>query len=62
MRIEHRLPSDLIGRRPVRILIVGAGGTGSSIAMHLPYLDQAMRVWGHTRPYFLRCPGRVSTR
>ncbi len=48
MRIEHRLPSDLIRRRPVRILIVGAGGTGSSIAMNLPYLDQAMRVWGHT--------------
>ena len=48
MRIEHRLPSDLIRRGPVRILIVGAGGTGSSIAMNLPYLDQAMRVWGHT--------------
>ena len=48
MRIEHRLPSDLIGRRPVRVLIVGAGGSGSSIAMHLPHLDQAMRVWGHT--------------
>lgn len=47
MRIEHRLPSDLLRRRPVRILIVGAGGTGSSIAMNLPYLDQAMRVWGH---------------
>ncbi|MDQ6733333.1 MAG: PRTRC system ThiF family protein [Nitrospirota bacterium] len=29
------------------MLIVGAGGTGSSIAMNLPYLDQAMRVWGH---------------
>ena len=47
MRIEHRLPSDLIRRRAVRLLIVGAGGTGSSIAMNLPYLDQAMRVWGH---------------
>jgi PRTRC genetic system ThiF family protein len=47
MRIEHRLPSDLIHRGPVRVLIVGAGGTGSSIAMNLPYLDQAMRVWGH---------------
>jgi PRTRC genetic system ThiF family protein len=29
------------------VLIVGAGGTGSTIAMNLPYLDQAMRVWGH---------------
>jgi PRTRC genetic system ThiF family protein len=47
MRIEHRLPSGLIRRGPVRVLIVGAGGTGSSIAMNLPYLDQAMRVWGH---------------
>ena len=47
MRIEHKLPSDLIRRGPVRVLIVGAGGTGSSIAMNLPYLDQAMRVWGH---------------
>ncbi len=47
MRIEHRVPSDLIRRRAVRVLIVGAGGTGSSIAMNLPYLDQAMRVWGH---------------
>jgi PRTRC genetic system ThiF family protein len=47
MRIEHRLPSDLIRRGPVRVLIVGAGGTGSTIAMNLPYLDQAMRVWGH---------------
>ena len=47
MRIEHRLPSDLVRRGPVRVLIVGAGGTGSSIAMNLPYLDQAMRVWGH---------------
>jgi PRTRC genetic system ThiF family protein len=46
MRIEHRLPSDLIRRGPLRVLIVGAGGTGSSIAMNLPYLDQAMRVWG----------------
>jgi PRTRC genetic system ThiF family protein len=47
MRIEHRLPSDLIRRGPLRVLIVGAGGTGSSIAMNLSYLDQAMRVWGH---------------
>ena len=47
MRIEHRLPSDLVRRGPVRVLIVGVGGTGSTIAMNLPYLDQAMRVWGH---------------
>lgn len=48
MRIEHLLPPDLLGRRPVRILIVGAGGSGSAIVMGLPYLDQAMRAWGHS--------------
>ena len=47
MRIEHTLPTYLLGRRPVRVLVVGAGGTGSAIVMGLPYLDQAMRVWGH---------------
>lgn len=51
MRIEHLLPSGLLGRRPVRILVVGAGGTGSTIVMGLPYLHQAMRAWGH--PYGL---------
>lgn len=48
MRIEHTLPSDLVGRRAVRVLVVGAGGTGSAIVMGLPYLDQAMRVWGRS--------------
>ena len=47
MRIEHVLPPDLLGRRPVRVLVVGAGGTGSAIAMGLPYLHQAMLAWGH---------------
>jgi len=48
MRIEHTLPSDLLDRRAVRVLVVGAGGTGSAIVMGLPYLDQAMRVWGRS--------------
>jgi PRTRC genetic system ThiF family protein len=47
MRIEHLFPSGLLGRRPLRILVVGAGGTGSAIVMGLPYLHQAMRAWGH---------------
>jgi PRTRC genetic system ThiF family protein len=47
MRIEHMLPPGLLERRAVRVLIIGAGGTGSAIAMGLPYLDQAMRAWGH---------------
>jgi len=47
MRVEHLLPSGLLGRRPVRILVVGAGGNGSAIVMGLPYLQQAMKAWGH---------------
>jgi PRTRC genetic system ThiF family protein len=52
MRVEHSLPPGFLGRRPVRVLVVGAGGTGSAILMGLPYLHQAMRVWGH--PYGLQ--------
>lgn len=48
MRIEHMLPADIASRRSVGILVVGAGGTGSAIVMMLPYLDQAMRVWGRS--------------
>src|ERR1035438_3198168 len=48
MRIEHTLPNDLLGQRAMRVLVVGAGGTGSAIVMGLPYLDQAMRVWGRS--------------
>jgi PRTRC genetic system ThiF family protein len=47
MRIEHTLPPDLLRHRAVRVVVIGAGGTGSAIVMGLPYLDQAMRVWGH---------------
>jgi PRTRC genetic system ThiF family protein len=31
----------------VRVLVIGAGGTGSAIVLGLPYLDQALRAWGH---------------
>jgi PRTRC genetic system ThiF family protein len=48
MRVEHVLPNDLLGQKPVRVLVVGGGGTGSAIAMGLPYLDQAMRVWNRS--------------
>lgn len=51
MRIVHTLPARFLSRRAVNILVVGAGGTGSAILMGLPYLHQAMRVWGH--PYGL---------
>jgi PRTRC genetic system ThiF family protein len=49
MRIEHLLPPEFLSRKSVRILVVGAGGTGGAVAMGLPYLDQAMRVWGHPK-------------
>jgi PRTRC genetic system ThiF family protein len=47
MRFTHTLSPELL-RRPIRILVVGAGGTGSSFVMGLPYLHQALRAWGHT--------------
>jgi PRTRC genetic system ThiF family protein len=47
MRSEHLLPRDPIQNRALRVLVIGAGGTGSAIVMGLPYLDQAMRVWGN---------------
>jgi hypothetical protein len=48
MQIAHTISPDLLSRRALKVLVVGCGGTGSAIAMGLPYLDQAMRVWGHT--------------
>ena len=47
MRTEHMLPVGFLENRRIHVLIIGAGGTGSAIAMGLPYLDQAMRAWGH---------------
>lgn len=46
MRIEHILPSGILSRRPVRVLVVGAGSSGSAMVLGLPYLHQAMRAWG----------------
>ena len=37
MRIEHIIPRDLMRKRPVRVLVIGAGGTGSAIVLGLPY-------------------------
>jgi PRTRC genetic system ThiF family protein len=42
----HTLDAELL-RRPVRVLVVGCGGTGSAVASGLPYLHQAMLVAGH---------------
>jgi len=45
---EHTLPKSFCRRgQPIRILIVGAGGNGSAMLLGLPYLHQAMQVWGH---------------
>jgi PRTRC genetic system ThiF family protein len=43
----HILSADLL-RRPVRVLVIGCGGSGAAIASGLPYLHQAMRVAGHS--------------
>jgi PRTRC genetic system ThiF family protein len=45
---EHNLPKPLCSRgQPLRVLVVGAGGNGSAVLLGLPYLHQAMKVWGH---------------
>jgi hypothetical protein len=46
----HRLHEELLNRE-VRMLVVGCGGTGTSIIGGLPYIHQAMLVQGH--PYGL---------
>jgi PRTRC genetic system ThiF family protein len=48
MQLEHSLPESFLRpHQPVNVLVVGAGGNGSAIFLHLPYLHQALRVWGH---------------
>jgi PRTRC genetic system ThiF family protein len=48
MITEHALPKSFCrSGQPLRVLIVGAGGNGSAMLLGLPYLHQAMKVWGH---------------
>ena len=42
----HRINERLL-QGPVRVLVVGCGGTGAAFASGLPYLHQAMRALGH---------------
>jgi len=47
MQSVHHLHPRLMGStRPLRILLVGAGGSGSAILLQLPFLEQALRAWG----------------
>ncbi len=42
----HQIHPELLKRR-VRVLVVGCGGNGSAVAAGLPYLHQALLVYGH---------------
>jgi PRTRC genetic system ThiF family protein len=45
---EHTLPGQLLSKR-VQILLVGCGGTGSTMATGLVHLHQAMLAFGHPK-------------
>jgi len=42
----HHIHPELLKHR-VRVLVVGCGGNGSAVAAGLPYLHQALLVYGH---------------
>jgi len=47
MQSVHHLHPHLMGStRPLRVLLVGAGGSGSAVLLQLPFLEQALRAWG----------------
>ena len=43
---KHQIHPELLKHR-VRVLVVGCGGNGSTIAAGLPYLHQALLAYGH---------------
>lgn len=43
---SHHIHPELL-RHKVRVLVVGCGGNGSAVAAGLPYLHQALLVYGH---------------
>ena len=47
MQSVHHLHPRLMGStRQLRVLLVGAGGSGSAVLLQLPFLEQALRAWG----------------
>ncbi len=47
MQSVHHLHPRLMGSTlPLRVLLVGAGGSGSAVLLQLPFLEQALRAWG----------------
>ena len=47
MQSVHHLHPRLMGStRLLRVLLVGAGGSGSAVLLQLPFLEQALRAWG----------------
>ncbi len=47
MAAEHVLDESLVrASQPLSLLVIGAGGNGSAVFLHLPYLHQALLAWG----------------
>jgi PRTRC genetic system ThiF family protein len=44
--VHHLHPRLMGSTRPLRVLLVGAGGSGSAVLLQLPFLEQALRAWG----------------
>lgn len=45
--MTHTIPEHLLRQRVIRVVVVGCGGSGSVIAMGLPYIHQALLLSGH---------------
>jgi PRTRC genetic system ThiF family protein len=46
MKVQHHIKQELL-KRPVRIVVIGAGGTGSALVPRLMQIDHAMKATGH---------------
>jgi len=44
--VHHLHPRLMGSTHPLRVLLVGAGGSGSAVLLQLPFLEQALRAWG----------------